>query len=412
MSSSETPTVYPQDANSTPSRLRPSGNSLKRPREQSNISLCDIADELRPKTRRVNPERLATRLDPRLVAEMDALIVPGAKMPNFTIRKDFQERYCVDRRHIYDYFHSRGLRVAKEDKHNNLLRGRLLKARSQAAMASGEDDKSHAVNQVTHKRQGKRTRPRDGTQIENMKFKRRRTINSLPGPTKVQSNSETSSLSPMSGGSSNESPEPEFTMADEISDSTPIRAYTDADTMNSTFDHLYSSYDLSQIQSSGAILPNNLGYLSLGGEYTSFNHLDYYEPRFFVHDDSLVSLVEDLGVQDKLAGPPLMTEYAGRVLGGDLEVNHRPTRCQDTTTTDCTTRDDDIDFSRWLLTAETQDDESPGTQTKSTIEDAATNRNIISLLDQGCTRAVVQQPTKISPGRSPYAAWKSMTNHL
>ncbi|KAF9469689.1 hypothetical protein BDZ94DRAFT_1243027 [Collybia nuda] len=39
---------------------------------------------------------------------MEAYIVPGAKMPNFTIRKDFQERYCVDRRHIYDYFHSRG----------------------------------------------------------------------------------------------------------------------------------------------------------------------------------------------------------------------------------------------------------------------------------------------------------------
>ncbi|KAF9444603.1 hypothetical protein P691DRAFT_711627, partial [Macrolepiota fuliginosa MF-IS2] len=51
---------------------------------------------------------------------MEALIVPGAKMPTFAIRKDFQERYCVDRRHIYDYFHSRGLRVAKEDKHTNL----------------------------------------------------------------------------------------------------------------------------------------------------------------------------------------------------------------------------------------------------------------------------------------------------
>jgi hypothetical protein len=60
------------------------------------------------KTRRVNPERLALRLDPELVAEMDALIIPGAKMPTFAVRKDFQERYKVDRRHIYDYFHSRG----------------------------------------------------------------------------------------------------------------------------------------------------------------------------------------------------------------------------------------------------------------------------------------------------------------
>lgn len=67
-----------------------------------------IIDEERPKTRRVNPQRLALRLGPDLVAEMEALIVPGAKMPTFAVRKDFQERYCVDRRHIYDYFHSRG----------------------------------------------------------------------------------------------------------------------------------------------------------------------------------------------------------------------------------------------------------------------------------------------------------------
>lgn len=68
----------------------------------------DINDDGRPKTRRVNPQRLALRLGPELVAEMEALIVPGAKMPTFAVRKDFQERYCVDRRHIYDYFHSRG----------------------------------------------------------------------------------------------------------------------------------------------------------------------------------------------------------------------------------------------------------------------------------------------------------------
>jgi len=60
------------------------------------------------KTRRVNPDRLALRLDPELVTEMEALIIPGAKMPTFAVRKDFQERYSVDRRHIYDYFHSRG----------------------------------------------------------------------------------------------------------------------------------------------------------------------------------------------------------------------------------------------------------------------------------------------------------------
>lgn len=69
----------------------------------------DLNDDGRPKTRRVNPQRLAVRLGQELVAEMEALIVPGAKMPNFTVRKDFQERYNVDRRHIYDYFHSRGM---------------------------------------------------------------------------------------------------------------------------------------------------------------------------------------------------------------------------------------------------------------------------------------------------------------
>ena len=76
--------------------------------ESHDESLWDFTEEGRPKTRRVNPLRLAIRLGPELVAEMEALIVPGAKMPTFSVRKDFQERYCVDRRHIYDYFHSRG----------------------------------------------------------------------------------------------------------------------------------------------------------------------------------------------------------------------------------------------------------------------------------------------------------------
>ncbi|KAF9486359.1 hypothetical protein BDN70DRAFT_987936 [Pholiota conissans] len=108
----------------------------KRPRETFEDSFddgqWDLTDDGRPKTRRVNPQRLAIRLGPDLVAEMEALIIPGAKMPTFTVRKDFQERYNVDRRHIYDYFHSRGLRVAKEDKHTNLIRGRAMKAQAQA----------------------------------------------------------------------------------------------------------------------------------------------------------------------------------------------------------------------------------------------------------------------------------------
>jgi len=126
-------------------------NSRKRNCDSFEESLDDgmweLNDDGRPKTRRVNPQRLAVRLGPDLVSEMEALIVPGAKMPTFAVRKDFQERYQVDRRHIYDYFHSRGahgvipfiqyfllyagLRVAKEDKHTNLIRGRAMKARAQ-----------------------------------------------------------------------------------------------------------------------------------------------------------------------------------------------------------------------------------------------------------------------------------------
>ncbi|KAJ7204462.1 hypothetical protein GGX14DRAFT_647140 [Mycena pura] len=76
--------------------------------------------EGRVKPRRIDPDRLAIRLGPELVAEMDTYVVPGAKMPPFKVRQELVKRYNVDRRHIYDYLHSRGLRVSKEDKHLNL----------------------------------------------------------------------------------------------------------------------------------------------------------------------------------------------------------------------------------------------------------------------------------------------------
>ena len=67
--------------------------------------------------RRVNPDSLAVRLGPELVAELQSFVKPGAcEMPSFAIRQDIQRRYNVDRRHIYDWFHSKGLRVTKEDK--------------------------------------------------------------------------------------------------------------------------------------------------------------------------------------------------------------------------------------------------------------------------------------------------------
>lgn len=78
-------------------------------------------------------------------------------MPNFEIRKELQIRYQVDRRHLYDYFHSRGrslscsskddisgntmslgLRVAKEDRHSNLTRSRLAKAKTMAPADSAK----------------------------------------------------------------------------------------------------------------------------------------------------------------------------------------------------------------------------------------------------------------------------------
>ncbi|KDR85614.1 hypothetical protein GALMADRAFT_150039 [Galerina marginata CBS 339.88] len=135
-----TPSSPRKDSEPLPSEeftenLSDAGNLRKRNRDSFEESFddatWDLTDDGRPKTRRVNPQRLAIRLGPDLVAEMEALIVPGAKMPTFTVRKDFQERYSVDRRHIYDYFHSRGLRVAKEDKHTNLIRGRAMKAQAQ-----------------------------------------------------------------------------------------------------------------------------------------------------------------------------------------------------------------------------------------------------------------------------------------
>ncbi len=67
--------------------------------------------------RRVNPDSLAIRLGPELVAELESFVQPGVvEMPSFAIRQEIQIRYNVDRRHIYDWFHSKGLRVTKEDK--------------------------------------------------------------------------------------------------------------------------------------------------------------------------------------------------------------------------------------------------------------------------------------------------------
>ncbi len=68
-----------------------------------------------PQRRRVNPESLAARLGPELVAEMEKHIIPGSiEMPPFSVRRDIQIKFGIDRRHIYDFFHSRGLRCLNE----------------------------------------------------------------------------------------------------------------------------------------------------------------------------------------------------------------------------------------------------------------------------------------------------------
>ncbi|KAG6811569.1 hypothetical protein H0H92_006818 [Tricholoma furcatifolium] len=127
-----TPIVFSEPI-SFPGRSRSAGK-----KRVANSGSDDGFDDDSHKTRRVNPHRLAARLGPDIVADMEALIYPGAKMPSFEVRKVIQERYSVDRRHIYDYFHSRGLRVAKEDRHTNLTRGRLAKLERQAALDKAE----------------------------------------------------------------------------------------------------------------------------------------------------------------------------------------------------------------------------------------------------------------------------------
>jgi len=100
-----------------------SSQSFDQPLETNNPSagITAAADAVSQR-RRVNPDTLAVKLGPDLVRDLEALIQPGIiEMPSYAVRKKLQERYSIDRRHIYDYFHSRGLRVIKEDKNGNAI---------------------------------------------------------------------------------------------------------------------------------------------------------------------------------------------------------------------------------------------------------------------------------------------------
>ncbi len=67
--------------------------------------------------RRMNPDSLAVRLGAELIKELEALLEPGmTEMPSFSVRQKIQKRYHIDRRHIYHWFHNKGLRVASAEK--------------------------------------------------------------------------------------------------------------------------------------------------------------------------------------------------------------------------------------------------------------------------------------------------------
>jgi hypothetical protein len=80
--------------------------------------------------RRLNPDSLAFRLGSDLVKELESLLQPGlTEMPPFAVRQKIQKRYGVDRRHIYDWFHNKGLRVSSAEKRNEQRAAKLNKVR-------------------------------------------------------------------------------------------------------------------------------------------------------------------------------------------------------------------------------------------------------------------------------------------
>lgn len=66
--------------------------------------------------RRVNPDVLVNRLPAGLVADMDKLVREDPHtMPSYAVRKELQERYDIDRRPIYEYFHAHGCRMIRKN---------------------------------------------------------------------------------------------------------------------------------------------------------------------------------------------------------------------------------------------------------------------------------------------------------
>ena len=81
--------------------------------------------------RRMNPDSLAFRLGPELVKELESLLTPDmTEMPPFSVRQEIQQRFKVDRRNIYDWFHNKGLRVSSSEKRNEQRAEKLKETRS------------------------------------------------------------------------------------------------------------------------------------------------------------------------------------------------------------------------------------------------------------------------------------------
>ncbi|KAI0682552.1 hypothetical protein BC835DRAFT_1477790, partial [Cytidiella melzeri] len=65
----------------------------------------------------MNPDSLAFRLGSDLIKELKGLLQPGmTEMPPFSVQQKIQKKYDVDRRHVYNWFHNRGLRVTSSEK--------------------------------------------------------------------------------------------------------------------------------------------------------------------------------------------------------------------------------------------------------------------------------------------------------
>jgi len=246
-------------------------------------------------------------------------------------------------------------------------------------------------NQIAGKRQDEKppkVRLLGVAKTEDAKLQRRRITNRSSGTQMAQLHPESSSLSPTSCDSeeqtsATDSPEPEFTNGILDSLSISIRAYTDTDPLDSSFDNPYSSYGQFHNQSHETTVSfssNILGvqeFSSVIQEYTPFvleEHLDYYDQCFFGQDGSFVPFVEGLKVHDKPSELRLTTggAHLGHATNGNgySEANCGSSRRRDGMTTDFVMGDNvDVDFSKWLLTVEAQDgkDDPVAAQAGSTL---------------------------------------------